>query len=226
MRLLLGTVLVSTLLFTSGCDEIDPDTTPDDVYSSVVYVTDNIIEDGEIVNIDMSVDGNKEHIIANERPLPFTQTGTQKEIDLFYEKSDIDGTLGSETLDNSGSYIYATTECSFNREYLLDTVTDRSTIRFMNLTADDVSASELRIKRDGVLIPSLPDVTKCSVTTMPYLLSKNGTWIVEYAGVEIGRVHITNDAAIAIIIYDTIENIAKVIKVETYDELIPVCDAS
>ncbi len=220
----LSTVLISTLLFTSGCEEIDEDTLPDDVYTSVVYVADNIIEDGEIVNIDMSVDGDKEHIIANERPLTFTQTGSEKEIELFYEKSDVEETLGSETLDNSGSYIYATTECSFNREYLLDTVEDRSTIRFMNLTGDDVLASELTVKKDNLFIGSLPDAQKCSVTTMPYLLSKNGTWTVTYADVEIGRVHITDDAAIAIIIYDTTEKIAKLIKVQNYDDLIPACE--
>lgn len=218
------TIMTLSLLLLIGCDSVDTGTENNtSTYSSVVYTINSLKENNDAVNIDVTIDGEKEHQLTYERPLAFTQSSDAKTIDLFYTKTDINETLGSETVDNTGVYIYAATECSFQREHLLDTVDDNNTIRFINLTRESVPASEITIKKDNLFIANSIDAEGCAVSTMSYTPSTNGTWVFTYAGEEIGRTYITDDAAIAVIIYDTTDKIAKVLRLDTYDDLIPAC---
>lgn len=222
----LSCLLAAIMLFTNGCkndDDYNIDLNKTD-YRSVVYTANNLIDSNDNVNVDITVEGTKEHLVAFERPRTFTYTGSNKKIDLFYEKPNETGLFGNITVENENIYIYAATTCKFLKDHLLDTVTDtNTTIRIINLTKSDMPSSELGITKNGVSIFPLPNAEKCAVTAMAYTPSTNGTWIVTYAGVEIGRVHITSNASVAIILYDTTDKIAKVIKLEKYDDLIPSC---
>lgn len=217
------TLLSLLLLLMSGCDSVDPVTDESPKYSSVVYTIDTLMQNGEAVNIDVTVAGTLEHQLTFERPLAFTQASDEETIELSYIRTDGSETLGSETVDNTGVYVYAATECSFQREHLLDTVDDFNTIRFINLTSEDVPSDEITIKKDNRFIANSVDAQRCSISTMGYTPSTDGTWVFSYAGEEIGRTHITDDAAIAVIIYDTTDKIAKVLRLDTYDDLIPEC---